>query len=41
MIRIPAIGGTRGVGVAIWLLGLVTVILLWQRPSSEYFAARR
>jgi hypothetical protein len=41
MIRIPAIGGARGIGVAIWLLGLVTVILLWQRPSSEYFAARR
>jgi len=41
MIRIPALGGAKGIGVAIWLIGLVTVILLWQRPSSEYFSMRR
>ena len=24
-----------------WVIGLVTVIYLWQRPSSEYFRASR
>jgi hypothetical protein len=37
----PGIGGTKGIGVIIWLIGLVTVILLWQRRSSEYFSLRR
>ena len=37
----PGIGGTKGIGVVIWLIGLVTVILLWRRQSSEYFALRR
>jgi hypothetical protein len=37
----PGIGGTKGIGVVIWLIGLVTVILLWQRRSSEYFSLRR
>jgi len=37
----PGIGGTKGIGVIIWLIGLVTVILLWRRQSSEYFSLRR
>jgi hypothetical protein len=37
----PGIGGTKGIGVVIWLIGLVTVILLWQRRSGEYFSLRR
>jgi hypothetical protein len=37
----PGIGGIKGIGVVIWLIGLVTVILLWRRQSSEYFALRR
>jgi hypothetical protein len=37
----PGIGGTKGIGVVIWLIGLVTVILLWQRRASEYFSLRR
>ena len=37
----PGIGATKGISVVIWLLGLVTVILLWRRPSSDYFALRR
>jgi hypothetical protein len=28
-------------GVLIWLIGLLTVISLWRRPSSDYFAASR
>ena len=30
-------GATRIYGLVIWLIGLAAVILLWQRPSSEYF----
>jgi len=41
MIRIPALGGAKGIGVIIWLTGLATVIALWQRSSSEYFSTRR
>ena len=37
----PGIGATKGISVVIWLLGLVTIILLWRRPSTEYFALRR
>jgi hypothetical protein len=28
------------IGVALWLAGLCAITLLWQRPSSEFFAAR-
>jgi hypothetical protein len=28
-------------GVLIWLIGLIAVISLWRRPSSDYFAAAR
>ena len=37
----PGIGGTKGISVVIWLIGLVTVILLWRRRSSEFFSLRR
>jgi hypothetical protein len=35
---IPAV---KVFGVLIWLIGLMAVISLWRRPSSEYFAASR
>jgi hypothetical protein len=41
VLRIPGIGGVSAIGIVIWLIGLVTVILLWQRRSSEFFAIRR
>jgi hypothetical protein len=30
-------GSTRFYGVIVWVIGLVAVILLWQRSSSDYF----
>lgn len=41
VLRIPGISGVSAIGVVIWLLGLVTVILLWQRKSGEFLASRR
>jgi hypothetical protein len=41
MVRIPGLGGANGIGVVIWLIGLVTVILLWQRSSREFFSIQR
>ncbi len=35
------IGPTKGISVVVWLVGLVAVIFLWQRPSSEFFSVRR
>jgi hypothetical protein len=35
------IGATKGISVVVWLVGLVAVIFLWQRPSSEFFSVRR
>jgi tRNA A-37 threonylcarbamoyl transferase component Bud32 len=35
------IGVTKGIGTVVWLIALVTVILLWQRSASRFFAARR
>ena len=35
---IPAV---KTFGVLIWLIGLMAVISLWRRPSSDYFAAAR
>lgn len=36
-----AVGSGGGVGevysVVVWLIGLVAVVFLWQRPSTEYF----
>jgi tRNA A-37 threonylcarbamoyl transferase component Bud32 len=37
----PGIPGTKAIHVLVWLIGLVTVIFLWRRQSSEYFANRR
>jgi len=28
-------------GVVVWLVGLAAVVLLWQRPSTEFFTAPR
>ena len=41
VLHIPGIGSVNGIGVVIWLSGLVTVILLWQRKSGEFFSIRR
>jgi hypothetical protein len=30
-------GATRIYGILIWLIGLVAIIFLWQRPSTEFF----
>lgn len=30
-------GAVRIYGLVVWLIGLAVIILLWQRPSSEYF----
>lgn len=30
-------GAARFFGILVWLVGLVAIILLWQRPSSAYF----
>ncbi len=35
------LGPTKGISAVIWLIGLVTVVLLWQRQSSAYFSPRR
>lgn len=34
------IGPTKGIGAVVWLIALVTVILLWQRSSTRFFARR-
>jgi len=30
-------GASRFYGLLVWVIGLVAIILLWQRPSTEYF----
>ena len=37
----PGGGATRIYQLLIWVIGLVAILLLWQRPSSEYFRAPR
>jgi hypothetical protein len=37
----PGGGATRIYGFLVWIIGLVAIILLWQRPSTEYFRAPR
>jgi serine/threonine protein kinase len=37
----PGIPAIKAIHVLIWLIGLVTVIFLWRRQSSDYFSARR
>jgi len=32
-------GAVRIYGIVIWVIGLAAIILLWRRPSSEYFKA--
>ncbi len=34
---VPGGSATRIYGLVVWLVGLAVIILLWQRPSSEYF----
>ena len=34
-------GLSRVFGILVWVIGLVAIILLWQRSSSEYFRAPR
>jgi len=34
---VPGGGATRIYSILVWLIGLATVILLWQRASSDYF----
>jgi hypothetical protein len=34
-------GATRIYGLVVWVIGLVAIILLWQRPSSGYFGGAR
>jgi serine/threonine protein kinase len=35
------IGVTKGIGAVVWLIALATVISLWQRSASQFFAGRR
>jgi serine/threonine protein kinase len=37
----PGIAEIKAIHLVIWLIGLVTVVLLWQPRSSEYFSFRR
>jgi len=34
-------GLTRLYGIVVWVIGLIAIILLWRRSSSEYFRAPR
>ena len=34
-------GLSRIYGILVWVIGLVAIVLLWQRSSSEYFRAPR
>ena len=35
VLRIPGIGGVSAIGIVIWLIGLVAVIMLWQRRRAS------
>jgi hypothetical protein len=37
----PLGGGARIYAILIWLIGLAATVLLWQRPSTEYFRSLR
>jgi hypothetical protein len=37
----PLAGAVKIWGVVVWLVGLAAVVLLWQRPSTEFFTAPR
>jgi hypothetical protein len=34
---VPGGGLTRIYSLVVWVIGLIAIILLWQRPSSDYF----
>jgi hypothetical protein len=34
-------GLSRIYGILVWVIGLIAIILLWQRSSSDYFRAPR
>jgi hypothetical protein len=34
-------GVSRIFGILVWVVGLVAIVLLWQRSSSDYFRAPR
>ena len=38
---VPGGGLTRLYGLVVWVIGLIAIILLWQRSSSDYFRAPR
>ncbi len=37
----PGVPAIKSIHLLIWLIGLVTMIFLWRRQSSQYFANRR
>jgi hypothetical protein len=37
----PGGGLTRVYGFVIWVIGLIAIVLLWRRSSSDYFRAPR
>src|SRR5580704_8792334 len=37
----PGISAIKTIHTLIWLVGLVTVVMLWQRQASQFFAGRR
>jgi len=37
----PLAGAVKIWGVVVWLVGLAAVVLLWQRPSTQFFTAPR
>jgi hypothetical protein len=37
----PGINAIKTIHTLIWLVGLVTVVMLWQRQASQFFSARR
>ena len=37
----PGISAIKTIHTLIWLVGLVTVVMLWQRQASQFFSARR
>jgi hypothetical protein len=39
--RAPSTGPTQALSGIEWVIGLCAVILLWNRPSQSYYAARR
>jgi hypothetical protein len=36
----PGINAVKTIHTLIWLVGLVTIVMLWQRQASQFFAAR-